>query len=121
MLPAGDLLADRIDIRHKRRGTGIADHPIAIFILCPVGNGIPSRWLIPLDDTFIDADLRILLSDLAHRLCGRVFFRFDQRDLFRRAHIYVRVLKTIVFLKGCKKVPVVAPVVRHSDGVKPAD
>ena len=104
-------------IDDKRNGAGVSQRPVAVFVLGPVGDLLPSGRLIGLGDALGHgnrAERRAYITDVG---AGVVFFSCKLGHFLRRTHVGVDVFEAVEPVQIGPSAFPVGPLIGHAHAV----
>ena len=115
--PGVGHVLDQLLVDDKGDGAGVAEHPVAVGILGPVGDLCPGARFERLGHALLHGNRAKGRADVADVGAGVVFLGGELGNFLGRAHVRVHVLEGIEFVQVGPGVFPVGPAIGHADAV----
>ena len=115
---SGDFrTAQQLFIDDKGNGAGVSQCPVAVLVLGPFGDLIPSRRFVRLSHPLGHRYRAERSADVTDIGAGVIFLGCELGHLLSRAHVGVHVFEAVIFFKISPGRFPVGPVIGHADTV----
>ena len=113
-LPGINGGGNAVRVDHGAHGAHVADAPLAVRVLGPIRDGIPSAGLVGLHHVHLHGGGAERLADIADVLRGGILLRLKGRKLLGGAHVGVLMGQAVLLAHSGPAAAPVGPVIRHA-------